>query len=77
MQRTPSWLTEDDFWMMEQAYELAILRSNITGFAWHVDHIYPLQGKDVSGLHVPLNLQVIPWRDNLFKANKLPENKKG
>ena len=70
--RTPSWLTLDQLWMIEQAYELAALRSKATGFAWHVDHICPLQGKDVSGLHVPWNLQVIPWRDNLSKSNKTP-----
>jgi hypothetical protein len=70
MQRTPHWLSEDDKWMMEQAYELAALRKKMFGFAWHVDHIVPLQGKTVSGLHVPQNLQVIPWVDNLAKSNK-------
>lgn len=30
----------------------------------------PLQGKNVSGLHVPYNLQVIPWIQNVSKANK-------
>jgi len=70
MLRTPAWLTKDDFWMIEQAYKLAVLRTQLFGFAWHVDHIIPLQGKLVSGLHVPTNLQVIPWRDNVAKANK-------
>lgn len=70
LQRTPVWLNADDFWLMEQAYDLAALRSKVFGFQWHVDHILPLQGKKVSGLHVPLNLQVIPWIDNVRKANK-------
>lgn len=70
LQRTPAWLTEDDFWLIEQAYELAQLRTQIFGFQWHVDHIVPLQGELVSGLHVPHNLQVIPARDNLRKSNK-------
>ena len=70
MQRTPKWLTADDAWMLEQAYELAILRTKLFGFSWHVDHIIPLQGKTVSGLHVPTNVQVIPWRDNVAKANR-------
>ena len=70
MNRTPKWLTSDDLWVIKQAYKLAALRTAMFGFAWHVDHIIPLQGKLVSGLHVPNNLQVIPWRDNVLKANK-------
>ena len=70
LQRTPSWLTEDDLWLISEAYELAALRSKMLGFSWHVDHIIPLQGKNVSGLHVPSNLQVIPSVDNLKKHAK-------
>lgn len=70
LQRTPAWLTPTDLWMIEEAYELAALRTKITGFSWHVDHKLPLQGKLVSGLHTPYNLQVIPGKDNVAKANK-------
>lgn len=70
IQRTPKWLTEDDLWIIEQAYELAVLRTEIFGFGWHVDHIIPLQGKVVSGLHVPENLRVIPSKENLKKHSK-------
>lgn len=70
IQRTPKWLTEDDLWMIEQAYELAVLRTQMFSFDWHVDHIIPLQGKSVSGLHVPINLQVIPGKENLSKHVK-------
>ena len=70
IQRTPHWLTEEDHWMIEQAYELAALRTKLTGISWHVDHKLPLQGKTVSGLHVPLNLQVIPGKENLMKHNR-------
>ena len=70
MQRTPAWLTPDDFWMIEQAYEIAALRTKALGVQFHVDHVLPLQGQYVSGLHVPTNLQVMPWRDNVSKANK-------
>lgn len=68
-QRTPIWLTEDDIWMMKEIYELAALRSKKLGYKWHVDHIVPLQGKNVSGLHIPSNLQVIPYLDNILKRN--------
>lgn len=71
MQRTPKWLTEDDVWVMREAYKLAKIRTNMFGFSWHVDHILPLQGKTVSGLHVPTNLQVIPWIENVRKHNKV------
>ena len=74
LKRVPSWLTEDDHWMIDQAYELAALRTKMFGFAWHVDHIIPLQGKIVSGLHVPTNLQVIPWLDNIKKHNRYEVN---
>jgi hypothetical protein len=68
--RTPVWLTQDDHWMIEQAYELAAIRTKIFGFKWHVDHTIPLQGALVSGLHTPHNLQVIPAKENLRKSNK-------
>lgn len=65
--RTPSWLSDDDFWMIDQAYEIAKLRTELFGFQWHVDHIIPLQGKKVSGFHCPMNLQVIPGILNVRK----------
>jgi hypothetical protein len=70
LRRTPKWLSADDHWLMAQAYELAALRTKLFGFPWHVDHILPLHGRRVSGLHVPSNLQVIPGTDNCKKSNK-------
>lgn len=70
LQRTPTWLNEDDYWLIAQAYELAALRTKLFGFSWHVDHILPLKGKAVSGLHVPNNLQVLPGLQNIAKNNK-------
>jgi len=71
LQRTPSWLTADEHWMIEQAYELAAMRTARFGFPWHVDHVIPLRGKLASGFHTPYNLQVIPAVDNLRKSNRM------
>lgn len=69
MQRTPTWLTEIDKERIKNEYELAALQTKITGEPWHVDHIIPLQGKLVSGLHVPSNLRAMRGVDNISKNN--------
>jgi len=67
--RVPCWIGPEERWLMREAYELAALRTKMLGFQWHVDHVIPLQGALVSGLHVPSNLQVIPALDNVRKKN--------
>jgi len=51
-------------------YEFALLLSEAAGEPYEVDHIVPLQGELVSGLHVETNLRVVPQRVNRQKSNK-------
>lgn len=64
---SPAWANE---FFIEEAYHLAKLRTKVTGFKWHVDHIVPLKSKLVCGLHVETNLRVIPAVENISKSNR-------
>ena len=70
LRQTPKWVTSEELWLIKEVYAIAAIRTEQTGFVWHVDHVIPLQGKIVSGLHVPENLQVIPAIVNIKKKNK-------
>jgi len=60
---TPLWLTEVQWDEIEKIYELAA-EEGLT-----VDHIIPLQGERVCGLHVPWNLQLLSNEQNAKKGN--------
>lgn len=68
-QSTPPWLTDAHYAAIFDWYKSAEIMEQITGYKWHVDHIVPLRGKTVSGLHVPWNMQVLPATENLKKHN--------
>lgn len=70
---TPSWLTEDQLQQISDFYVHARDCEVVTGNKYHVDHIIPLQGENVSGLHVPWNLQVLPADINQSKSNNHAE----
>ena len=63
---TPQWLTKNNLVEIEGIY-LKASEQNLD-----VDHIVPLQGKTVCGLHVPWNLQLLTPNANKTKANRLP-----
>jgi ribosomal protein L3 len=67
--RTPSWLDSQMKQQIEVEYSLAAWCTEVMNEPYHVDHIVPLQGKTVSGLHVPWNLQVLPAKLNQQKSN--------
>ena len=72
--RTPAWLTAEHHKQIEMEYALAEWCTSVMGEQYQVDHIIPLQGKTVSGLHVPWNLQVITAKENRSKSNQLKGN---
>ena len=59
-ERTPVWSQKEEI--------LDFYRKRPEGY--HVDHILPLHGKEVSGLHVIENLQYLPALENLAKGNR-------
>lgn len=66
-QAKPQWANE---FFISEAYRLARLREQVCGGKWHVDHIVPLRGRTVCGLHCEANLQVIPALENQQKFNR-------
>ena len=67
LKRFPQWA---DAAKIQAVYAQARVMAEMLGEPWHVDHIIPLQGRLVSGLHVPENLQILPGVENLRKSNR-------
>jgi hypothetical protein len=63
----PTWANR---FFISEAYDLAAVRTRVTGFEWQVDHVVPLQSDLVCGLHVEHNLAVVPKVVNLAKGNR-------
>lgn len=67
---TPAWLTDAQRDEMLAIYAEAVRLSCETGIPREVDHIVPLLGENVCGLHVPQNLQILTRTQNRSKGNK-------
>lgn len=65
---TPSWA---DRAKIKNIYQECIALSKLSGIKYEVDHIVPLKGKNVSGLHVHWNLAIIKAVENRSKSNKV------
>lgn len=65
--RTPSWLTKEQRQEMRDFYTVAFMFKIYTGQEYEVDHIVPIAGETVCGLHAPWNLQVIERKENRAK----------
>ncbi len=67
----PAWANHD---LIKEKFALAQQLSAETGIPHEVDHIIPLRGRNVCGLHREDNLQVIPASENRKKNNKFEVN---
>jgi len=72
---TPSWLSAIEKAQIQEIYDIALAKTVQNGILYEVDHIHPLQGDGVTGLHVPWNLQVLTMSDNRSKQNRLDGKK--
>ena len=63
-QACPPWVDDEHMARIHEIYRLRREISDRTGVVHEVDHIVPLQGKIVCGLHVWWNLRVIPREEN-------------
>ena len=68
--RTPKWLSKEQINEIASYYIMAKELEKVFPWKQCVDHIVPLQGKTVSGLHVPWNLQILSASMNIEKGNK-------
>jgi 5-methylcytosine-specific restriction endonuclease McrA len=74
LQAMPKWLTQLQHDAIDAIYQMSKRLQSQSGKKMAVDHIVPLQGKNVCGLHVPWNLRVISCSENSVKRAKLTDD---
>lgn len=72
LRATPQWADHN---AIAAIYSEAVSLTHLTGIPHDVDHIVPLRGKTVCGLHVSWNLRAIPAVENRHKGNALRDLK--
>jgi len=72
-QQTPAWADKES---IANLYKLAQKWSGLFGVNYHVDHIIPLRGENICGLHVENNLQLLEANLNVAKSNRFELNRK-
>lgn len=71
IQAVPGWFDRE---AVAAIYRQAAALTTQTGILHHVDHVVPLRGRNVCGLHVQDNLRAVPAKVNLAKSNKMPDD---
>lgn len=70
LKASPRWANQD---AIRGFYKEAEWVTQETGIPHEVDHISPLQGKYVCGLHCEFNLQILTKVENIRKSNRTPK----
>lgn len=73
LKATPAWANKE---AIDFVYYAAKTIEKVYGTKWHVDHIIPLRGKTVCGLHVENNLQLLTPKQNLSKSNSISDSRR-
>lgn len=72
--QAPNWLSKKHIKDIEKLYVIAKLKSIKENISYEVDHIIPIKGKDIMGLHVLWNLRIITKEENKKKFNKIVDS---
>ena len=70
LKATPIWLSDEQHTDIKELYLMAKDLEKIFPWKQEIDHIIPLQGNKVCGLHVPWNLQILSSQANRKKGNQ-------